>query len=157
MDIQDSDLLWIAREGLKCKLPADWKACKTTVGDIFYYNFNTQESQWEHPRDEEWKLLYAREKESKLMKGVGSKGKPPLNSNTSSKTKLQSMPMPNKNMHSVHSIHSMENMELDSNSKSNSLKRLDMQDDGRDSRNSCPSNISGTCSKTESKSELLEN
>lgn len=36
MDIEeDSDLLWIAREGLKCKLPSDWKACKTTVGDIF--------------------------------------------------------------------------------------------------------------------------
>jgi len=33
--IEDRDLFWIAREGLKCKLPPDWKPCKTQNGDIF--------------------------------------------------------------------------------------------------------------------------
>lgn len=130
MDVEgDSDLLWIAREGLKCKLPSDWKACKTTSGDIFYYNFESQESQWEHPRDEEWKILYVNEKQKKLFKANtgGKYNKPPLNSSSGSKGKLDSLP--NKNMNSVHSLNSMENMELDSNSKSNSLKRLDMHDD----------------------------
>jgi len=54
---EDTEYLWIAREGLKCKLPATWRACKTQQGDIFYFNFESQQSQWEHPRDEEWITL----------------------------------------------------------------------------------------------------
>jgi len=178
MDIEeDSDLLWIAREGLKCKLPNDWKACKTTVGDIFYYNFETQESQWEHPRDEEWKILYAKEQENKLKKIKGNDGgrsinnnnnqnnsnnkqKPPTN-DRGSKSKLQPLNKDNKNnVNSVQSLNSMENMDLDSNSKSNSLKRLDMHEESNQgSRNSNLSEASntGSVSKTGSKSDLIEN
>ena len=180
MDIEeDSDLLWIAREGLKCKLPNDWKACKTTVGDIFYYNFETQESQWEHPRDEEWKILYAKEQENKLKKASGNVGgrsinnnnnnnqnnsnnkqKPPTN-DRGSKSKLQPLNKDNKNnVNSVQSLNSMENMDLDSNSKSNSLKRLDMHEESNQgSRNSNLSEASntGSVSKTGSKSDLIEN
>lgn len=48
---QDSDLLYIAREGLKAPLPAPWKPCETQDGAVFYFNFDTQESLWEHPCD----------------------------------------------------------------------------------------------------------
>ena len=48
---QDSDLLYIAREGLKAPLPVPWKPCETQDGAVFYFNFETQESLWEHPCD----------------------------------------------------------------------------------------------------------
>lgn len=58
----ESDLLWIAREGLKAPLPEHWKPCKTPgTGDIYYFNFQTGDSVWEHPCDEHYKTLYATE------------------------------------------------------------------------------------------------
>lgn len=64
------------------------------------------------------------------------------------------------NVNSVQSLNSMENMDLDSNSKSNSLKRLDMHEvSNQGSRNSNLSEASntGSVSKTGSKSDLIEN
>ena len=59
----EKDLLWIAREGLKAPLPEHWKPCKTPgTGDIYYFNFQTGDSVWEHPCDEYYKSLYAKEK-----------------------------------------------------------------------------------------------
>eukprot|EP00930_Biecheleria_cincta_P011093 TRINITY_DN1135_c0_g1_i1.p1 TRINITY_DN1135_c0_g1~~TRINITY_DN1135_c0_g1_i1.p1 ORF type:complete len:186 (+),score=47.84 TRINITY_DN1135_c0_g1_i1:50-559(+) len=55
---QDADLLWIARTGLKALPPAPWKACQSESGDIFYFNFETGESMWEHPCDEHIKQLH---------------------------------------------------------------------------------------------------
>ena len=64
MDLdKEKDLLWIAREGLKAPLPEHWKPCKTPgTGDIYYFNFQTGDSVWEHPCDEYYKKLYATEK-----------------------------------------------------------------------------------------------
>ena len=59
---EDEDLLWIACEGLKAPLPEHWKPCKTQDGDIYYFNFQTGESMWEHPCDEYYKTQYAEEK-----------------------------------------------------------------------------------------------
>lgn len=48
----DKDLLWIAREGLKAPLPKNWKPCRCkNSDDIYYFNFRTGESTWEHPCD----------------------------------------------------------------------------------------------------------
>jgi len=52
---EDQDLLYIAREGLKAPLPAPWKPCQTKNKDIFYFNFDSQESVWEHPCDRHYK------------------------------------------------------------------------------------------------------
>ena len=54
MDVEtEKDLFWIAREGLKAPLPENWKPCKTKDTDeIYYFNFNTGESKWDHPCDE---------------------------------------------------------------------------------------------------------
>ncbi len=61
--IEDDDLLWIARESLLAPLPEDWKPCKQHGGsnlvelenqfddEIYYFNFKTGASQWEHPCD----------------------------------------------------------------------------------------------------------
>jgi hypothetical protein len=67
MDLEgDRDLFWIAREGLMAPLPNNWKPCKTKdTEDIYYFNFATGESTWDHPCDGYYKRLYEEEKKKK--------------------------------------------------------------------------------------------
>jgi hypothetical protein len=59
MDIEtEKDLFWIAREGLKAPLPKDWKPCKTGDDEIYYFNFATGESVWDHPCDEYYREVH---------------------------------------------------------------------------------------------------
>lgn len=60
MDLQkDRQLFWIAKEGLKAPLPEKWKPCKTKESDeVYYFNFNTGESTWDHPCDEFYRKLF---------------------------------------------------------------------------------------------------
>ncbi|KAJ1637316.1 hypothetical protein T492DRAFT_586798, partial [Pavlovales sp. CCMP2436] len=63
MDLEkDKQLFWIATEGLKAPLPEHWKPCKTAEGDIYYFNFTSGESVWDHPCDDYYKKLYGDEK-----------------------------------------------------------------------------------------------
>jgi centrosomal protein CEP164 len=64
MDLDaDKELWWIAREGLKAPLPENWKPCKTTdTEEIYYFNFATGASTWDHPCDEYYRNLYEEEK-----------------------------------------------------------------------------------------------
>eukprot|EP00959_Pyramimonas_sp_CCMP1952_P353489 7406181-Pyramimonas_sp.AAC.1 len=63
MDVErEKDLIWLAREGLKAPLPDHWKPCKSPEGEIYYFNFSSGESVWDHPCDEYYKKLYAEEK-----------------------------------------------------------------------------------------------
>lgn len=63
MDLkQDKDLFWIAVKGLKEPLPGAWKPCKDGEGNVYYFNFNTGESKWDHPCDEIFKNMYKEEK-----------------------------------------------------------------------------------------------
>ncbi len=60
---KDKELFWIAREGLKAPLPKDWKPCKTTdTEEIYYFNFASGESTWDHPCDEYYRKLYEENK-----------------------------------------------------------------------------------------------
>mmetsp|Transcript_46428 Transcript_46428/g.129190 ORF Transcript_46428/g.129190 Transcript_46428/m.129190 type:complete len:932 (-) Transcript_46428:17-2812(-) len=45
-------LLWIAKEGVVAPVPHPWKACTENHEDVFYFNFETAESVWDHPCDE---------------------------------------------------------------------------------------------------------
>jgi hypothetical protein len=54
----DDKFLYIAKEGLKAPLPPPWKPCKTSEGEIFYFNFSTGESVWDHPCDEFYRNQY---------------------------------------------------------------------------------------------------
>ena len=67
MDLQtDNDLYWVAREGLMAPLPKNWKPCKTRDSEeIYYFNFVTGASSWDHPCDEYYKSLYEEEKKKK--------------------------------------------------------------------------------------------
>mmetsp|Transcript_75527 Transcript_75527/g.216249 ORF Transcript_75527/g.216249 Transcript_75527/m.216249 type:complete len:146 (-) Transcript_75527:508-945(-) len=58
----DADLLWIARAGLTVQLPFPWKPCEAVDdGELFYFNFETRESVWDHPCDEYHRQLFADE------------------------------------------------------------------------------------------------
>ncbi|DBA00884.1 TPA: hypothetical protein N0F65_008527 [Lagenidium giganteum] len=69
MDLEaEKDLLWIAREGLKAPLPENWKPCKTTdTEEIYYFNFLTGNSTWDHPCDEFYRNLYEEHKKKRLQ------------------------------------------------------------------------------------------
>lgn len=44
MDLkEDRDMFFIAKEGLKAPLPNPWKPCKSPGGNIYYFNFESQE------------------------------------------------------------------------------------------------------------------
>ena len=62
--VADKDLLYIAKEGLKAPLPPNWKPIQTREGEIYYHNFDTKESQWEHPCDEHYKKVYLEAKKA---------------------------------------------------------------------------------------------
>ena len=54
------------QEGLMAPLPKNWKPCKTKdTEDIYYFNFSTGESTWDHPCDGYYKRLYEEEKKKK--------------------------------------------------------------------------------------------
>eukprot|EP00992_Anisonema_acinus_P008911 TRINITY_DN5096_c0_g1_i1.p1 TRINITY_DN5096_c0_g1~~TRINITY_DN5096_c0_g1_i1.p1 ORF type:complete len:425 (+),score=53.24 TRINITY_DN5096_c0_g1_i1:61-1335(+) len=59
----EGELLWIAKDGLTTPLPEPWRPCKTNTGDLYYFNFGTGESSWEHPMDEFFKRLVSLERE----------------------------------------------------------------------------------------------
>ena len=67
MDVaQDASLLWIAREGLKAPLPENWKPCKTTDTDeIYYFNFSSGDSTWDHPCDDYYRTLHESERKKR--------------------------------------------------------------------------------------------
>lgn len=50
-------LMWIAREGVVASVPPPWKACTENGDDIFYFNFETGQSVWDHPSDEKYRSL----------------------------------------------------------------------------------------------------
>ncbi|KAF7257093.1 hypothetical protein EG68_09136 [Paragonimus skrjabini miyazakii] len=55
-------LLHFAREGLTAPLPADWKPCQDLNGDIYYFNFSTGQSVWDHPCDEYYREMVKKER-----------------------------------------------------------------------------------------------
>lgn len=66
---EDEDLLWIPREGLCAPLPIPWTACRNSQDQLFYYNFDTGESSWEHPCDDYYRKQYLAQKTRKQAEG----------------------------------------------------------------------------------------
>jgi hypothetical protein len=57
--MDDKSLLELAKEGLGTPLPAAWKPCKTTdTFELYYFNFRTGESTWQHPVDDLFRAKY---------------------------------------------------------------------------------------------------
>ncbi|XP_076850921.1 uncharacterized protein LOC143501230 isoform X1 [Brachyhypopomus gauderio] len=59
----EPELLWLAREGIVAPLPPDWKPCQDVTGEVYYFNFSTGQSTWDHPCDEHYRQLVAQERE----------------------------------------------------------------------------------------------
>ncbi|XP_052804909.1 centrosomal protein of 164 kDa-like isoform X2 [Mya arenaria] len=59
---REHNLMWIAREGINAPLPENWKPCQDPNGDIYYFNFATGESIWDHPCDEFYKKMVMEER-----------------------------------------------------------------------------------------------
>ncbi|CAJ1987020.1 WW domain containing protein [Leishmania donovani] len=83
----DTPLLWIAREGLKAPLPEHWKACKSEKGELYYFNFKTGQSIWDHPSDEHYRELLKAEK-AKLHAKENGKGDKEVTPAASSKAQV---------------------------------------------------------------------
>ncbi|TYZ63602.1 hypothetical protein PybrP1_004815, partial [[Pythium] brassicae (nom. inval.)] len=55
-------------------LPENWKPCKTTdTEEIYYFNFATGQSTWDHPCDEFYRNLYEENKKKRTGGGIGGK------------------------------------------------------------------------------------
>eukprot|EP00924_Labyrinthula_sp_SR-Ha-C_P003402 snap_masked-scaffold_15-processed-gene-8.43-mRNA-1 protein AED:0.34 eAED:0.34 QI:0/-1/0/1/-1/1/1/0/316 len=64
---EDEEYMWIAQEGLRAPLPKNWKPCKTKyTKEVYYFNFETGESTWDHPCDEFYKDLFKKTKTKNL-------------------------------------------------------------------------------------------
>ena len=85
----EPDLLWIAKEGLVDPLPPDWKPCTTADGNIYYFNFTTGESLWDHPCDAKYQAMV---KEERLRRQQGGNDKPSV----AAKVKGHDKPTPAK-------------------------------------------------------------
>ncbi|XP_066462118.1 centrosomal protein of 164 kDa isoform X3 [Eleutherodactylus coqui] len=68
----EAELMWLAREGIVAPLPPDWKPCQDVTGDIYYFNFATGQSTWDHPIDEHYRELVTQER-AKLQAQGGAK------------------------------------------------------------------------------------
>jgi hypothetical protein len=68
-DDDDTDLLWIAKEGLTAELPVNW-TMKEVVGTdhIYYYNTCSGEISWIHPNDVRYQQLFEQKKSEKVNK-----------------------------------------------------------------------------------------
>ena len=53
----DTDLLYLAREALHTPLTDGWKPCRDADGNLFFFNFETGQSSWDHPADATYRNL----------------------------------------------------------------------------------------------------
>ncbi|XP_075046113.1 centrosomal protein of 164 kDa [Mixophyes fleayi] len=69
----EPELMWLAREGIVALLPPDWKPCQDVTGEIYYFNFATGQSTWDHPIDEDYKERVLEERAKLQAPGRGKK------------------------------------------------------------------------------------
>uniref|UniRef100_A0AAY4E7S9 Centrosomal protein of 164 kDa n=1 Tax=Denticeps clupeoides TaxID=299321 RepID=A0AAY4E7S9_9TELE len=60
---EEPELLWLAREGIVAPLPNEWKPCQDVTGDLYYFNFASGQSTWDHPCDEQYRQLVKQERD----------------------------------------------------------------------------------------------
>ncbi|XP_075460348.1 centrosomal protein of 164 kDa isoform X2 [Ascaphus truei] len=96
-------LMWLAREGIVAPLPAEWKPCQDVTGDIYYFNFSTGQSTWDHPSDENYRELVTQERE-KLQAPGGKKDKKKKKEKKKDK-KGKELPKPTPGMQADEGLH----------------------------------------------------
>uniref|UniRef100_A0A1I8GQP5 WW domain-containing protein n=1 Tax=Macrostomum lignano TaxID=282301 RepID=A0A1I8GQP5_9PLAT len=63
---EEPELMFLAREGLVAPLPPDWRPIQDRSAEdeaVYYFNFRTGQSSWEHPCDEHYRLLVIKERQ----------------------------------------------------------------------------------------------
>ncbi|KAM6052201.1 uncharacterized protein VSU04_011642 [Chlamydotis macqueenii] len=70
---KEPELMWLAREAIRAPLPAEWKPCQDSMGKIYYFNFATGQSTWDHPCDLHYRQLVIQEREKLLAHGSSKK------------------------------------------------------------------------------------
>ncbi|CAG9332851.1 unnamed protein product [Blepharisma stoltei] len=63
---EDSDFIYIAKEGLKSPTPKPWILCQSPNQQIYFFNPETNESTWDNPAYFHYKELFLSEKSKKL-------------------------------------------------------------------------------------------
>lgn len=63
----DAELMYLARVGLKASIEGGWKTYQNQEGRIFYFNFKTGVSSWDHPADETSLNMVREKKREKLL------------------------------------------------------------------------------------------
>ncbi|CAD5115821.1 DgyrCDS4761 [Dimorphilus gyrociliatus] len=84
----EPELMWLARDGITAALPDHWKPCQDERGEIYYFNFQTGASIWDHPCDELYKERVQKERQ-KLHSGAGRKEKKKTSKSTTKQTKAK--------------------------------------------------------------------
>ncbi|XP_077468153.1 uncharacterized protein cep164 isoform X2 [Stigmatopora argus] len=84
----EMDLMWLAREGIVAPLPPEWKPCQDVTGHIYYYNFSTGESTWDHPCDEHYRRLVVQERE-RIQRSATAGSSGPKKKKEKKKTKFK--------------------------------------------------------------------
>ena len=62
---EDTDLMYLAKEGLKAPLKDGWKPCTNSDNEIFYFNFMTGQTSWTHPADEAYRTMVQEKKRAR--------------------------------------------------------------------------------------------
>ena len=96
---QEKELMFVAKQGLTAPMPKEWKPCKTDTGDVYYFNFKTGESIWDHPMDEVFKKRVIDERAKLAVGGGVKKGKkessiPKIEKGAAGATREEPAPVP---------------------------------------------------------------
>lgn len=120
---EDEEFLYIARNALKTPLPKEWKPCQTDENEIYYFNFKTGESRWEHPMDDIARRTF--EGEKKRIQELRAEGKlPPKTAGASNGIKTPA------GASALHTSHSVLNTSSSNNSLNSSATRTIFTSDG---------------------------
>lgn len=97
----EAQLRWIAEEGVIAPVPHPWKACTENGDDVFYFNFQTGESIWDHPCDEQYRNMVEDcrrdpNAHKPSSKSGGQTGGKPANKEEMHSIREQSSPSPNR-------------------------------------------------------------
>ncbi|GFN77895.1 centrosomal protein of 164 kda-like [Plakobranchus ocellatus] len=94
IDVQkEPHLMFVAREGINAPLPEHWRPCQAPTKDVYYFNFATGESIWDHPCDEFYKSMVLEErKRFALEKNTTNNKKKAKTKDESKKKKNHSAP-----------------------------------------------------------------
>mmetsp|Transcript_30816 Transcript_30816/g.56373 ORF Transcript_30816/g.56373 Transcript_30816/m.56373 type:complete len:461 (-) Transcript_30816:121-1503(-) len=110
----ESDLMWIAKEGVAAPVPHPWKACRQ--GDeIFYFNFETKESIWDHPSDQKYRDMVEKARKAKTRIQAGEDAEDGAAGAKSSEKEAEQSPNPKATGNATN-----DNTEQDGNENSHS-------------------------------------